>query len=68
MEEKAFFYKLVLNGHFGFCHEDCVLKKFSKMSLYELIEKTHSISAVEIKSIIRRHEECLKNYWHKYAS
>jgi hypothetical protein len=68
MEEKTFFYKLLLNGHFDFCHEDCVLKEFSKMSLSELIEKSREMSPVEIKSIISRHEECLKSYWHKFAS
>ena len=68
MEEKTFFYKILLDGHFDFCHEDCVLKEFSKMSLTELIEKSRAMSSVEIRSIINKHEECLKNYWHKFAS
>lgn len=68
MEEKTFFYKLLLDGHFDYCQEDCVLKEFSKMSLTELIEKTQAMSPVEIKTIIRKHEDCLINYWHKYAS
>ena len=68
MEEKIFFYKLLLDGHFDFCHEDCVLKEYSKMSLTELIEKSRVMSAVEIKTIISKHEDCLKNYWHKFAS
>jgi hypothetical protein len=68
MEEKAFFYKLLLNGHFGFCHDDCVLTKFSKMSLSELIEKTRAMSPAEIKAIISKHKECLDNCWHKIAS
>jgi hypothetical protein len=68
MEEKIFFYKLLLDGHFDFCHEDCVLKEYSKMSLTELIEKSRVMSPVEIKTIISKHEDCLKNYWHKFAS
>jgi len=68
MEEKTYFYKLLLDGHFDFCHEDCVLKEFSKMSLNELIEKSRAMSPVEIKTVISMHEECLKNYWHKFAS
>jgi hypothetical protein len=68
MEEKTFFYKLLLDGRFDFCHEDCEFKKFSKMSLTELIEKSRELSPVEIKTIICKHEECLKNYLHKFAS
>lgn len=68
MEEKSLFYKFLLDGHFDFCHEDCVLKEFRKMSLTDLIEKSQAMSAVEIRTAIRRHEECLKNYWHKFAS
>jgi hypothetical protein len=68
MEEKTFFYKLLLDGHFDYCQEDCVLKEFSKMSLTELIEKSRALTPVEINSIIRKHEECLKNYWRKFAS
>lgn len=68
MEEKTFFYKLLLNGHFDFCHEDCLLKEFSKMSLTELIEKTQAMSSFQLDAIMRKHEECLKNYWHKFAS
>ena len=68
MEEKSLFYKFLLDGHFDFCHEDCVLNEFSKMSLSKLIEKSQDLSPGEIKSIIGRHEECLKNFWHKFAS
>jgi len=68
MEEKTFFYKLLLDGNFEFCHDDCKMKEFSKMSLSELIEKAREMSSVEIRTIISRHEDCLKNYWHKFAS
>jgi hypothetical protein len=68
MEEKAFFYKLLLDGYFDFCHEDCLLKEFSKMSLTELIEKTQAMSSFQLETMILKHEECLKNYWHKFAS
>jgi len=68
MEEKIFFYKLLLEGNFELCSEDCQFKVFSRMPLNELIEKTGNMSSVEIEDIIRKNEECLKNYRHKYAS
>jgi len=68
MEEKTFFYKLLLDGNFDFCHDDCKIKEFSEMSLSELIEKTNGMSSMEIRRIISRHEDCLKNYWRKSAS
>lgn len=68
MEDKSLFYKLLLDGHFEFCHEDCVLKEFSKMSLTDLIEKSQAMGAIEIRTAISRHEECLKNYLQKFAS
>jgi hypothetical protein len=58
----------LLDGYFDFCHEDCLLKEFSKMSLTELIEKTQAMSSFQLETMIRKHEECLKNYWHKFAS
>ncbi|SHF59125.1 hypothetical protein SAMN05444274_106298 [Mariniphaga anaerophila] len=68
MEEKNYFYKLLLEGHFDLCFDECALKEFSKMSVAELIEKTTNMSSVEMRDIICKHEECLKNYRHKYAS
>ncbi|SHI96470.1 hypothetical protein SAMN05444280_108151 [Tangfeifania diversioriginum] len=68
MEEKTFFYKLLLDGNFDFCHDDCKIKEFSEMSLFELIEKTRGMSSMEIRTIISRHEDCLRNYWRKSAS
>ena len=67
MKKKTLFYKLLLDGYFDFCHEDCVLKEFSKMSLTDLIENSQAMGVVEISTIINKHEECLKNYWHKFV-
>ncbi len=60
MEEKTYFFRLLLSCQPGFCVEGCALMNYCNMPLAQLIEETMHMNSADFKQIVKEHKECLK--------
>lgn len=60
IENKLRLYELILDCSLKNHYHDCVLNRFKKMSILELIKVTNEMTSDEISGVIKQHADCLK--------